>query len=431
MPRSLGAPMRHVPVEEEATDAIVDGDVAITPGTARAALRHRDFRTVWLGSIAWGIGSWIRNVYLGVFAYQLTGSATFTGVVYFATLGPSLVLPPVGGMLADAVDRRKMLLLTQLQQLVFALGLAVFAAGSNPSKVGVVACTLLIGAGQALNGPAYSSLLPELVGRRDLAGAVALHSTQMNGSRVIGPAIGGILYPVIGPAWLFAATALAHVVAMASVWRIRVPERAVEPGAGDRPGWRRFLSGFGIARRDSLVRRVLVTMTVFSFFSLTFIGLLPVLAEDNLGMDPDGGAYGLLYAAFGIGATAGAVSVGTFLATRAKPRLFRQALGAFAVLLGLFAVERSGSAAYPTIFVLGFVYFTAVTSLSTILQEHVEDHVRGRVMALWIMSFGGTVPLGTLALSPLADATSVTVVALLGAAVAAVLAWRSDVSPVI
>lgn len=421
--------MRHVPVEEEATDALVDGDVAIRPGTARAALRHRDFRTVWLGSIAWGIGSWIRNVYLGVFAYQLTGSATFTGVVYFATLGPSLVLPPLGGILADAVDRRKMLLLTQLQQLVFALGLAYFAAGSSPSKVGVVVCTLLIGAGQAMNGPAYSSLLPELVDRRDLAGAVALHSTQMNGSRVIGPAIGGILYPVIGPAWLFAATALAHVVAMVSVRRIAAPRRGGVDG--EARGWNRFLSGFVVARHDPLVRRVLTTMTVFSFFSLTFIGLLPVLAEENLGMDPDGGAYGLLYAAFGIGATAGAVSIGTFLAGRPKPRLFRQALAAFAVLLAAFAMERAGAAAYPTIFVLGFVYFAAVTSLSTILQEHVEDHVRGRVMALWIMSFGGTVPLGTLALSPLADATSVTVVALLGAAVAALLAWRADVRPVV
>lgn len=417
-----------VPSDEEATDALVDADVALRPGTARAALQHRDFRTVWLGAIAWGIGSWIRNVYLGVFAYQLTKSATFTGVVYFAQLGPSLVLPPLGGVLADTLDRRKLLLWTQTQQLVFALALAGFAAGSNPSKVGLVAAALMIGAGQALNGPAYSSLLPELVPRRDLAGAVSLQSTQMNGARVIGPAIGGVLYPVIGPAWLFAATALAHVVAMTSVWRIRVPRKADTDR--DRNGWRRFVSGFAIARHDPLVRRVLVTMTLFSFFSLTFIGLLPVLAEENLGMDPDSGAYGLLYAAFGIGATAGAVSIGTVFADRSKPWIVQRALGAFAVILAVFALERMSLVSYPTIFVLGFVYFAAVTSMSTVLQQHLEDHVRGRVMALWIMSFGGTVPLGTFALSPVADATSVTVVALIGAVVAAVLAWYSDLRAV-
>jgi predicted MFS family arabinose efflux permease len=126
----------------------------------------------------------------------------------------------------------------------------------------------------------------------------------------------------------------------------------------------------------------------------------------------------------------GAVSIGTFLAGHSKPRLVRRGLLAFSVLLAAFAIERTPGLAYPTALLLGFVYFQSVTSLSTVLQEHLEDHVRGRVMALWIMSFGGTVPLGTLALSPVVDHTSITAVALVGALVALALARFADLAAV-
>ena len=141
-----------------------------------------------------------------------------------------------------------------------------------------------------------------------------------------------------------------------------------------------------------------------SFFVLPFIGLMPVIAADNLGMDVKSLSYGLLYAAFGTGAALGAMSIGTFLAAATPSR------GSCGVGCRVFAVAAGGvraGAAAPrsrtVVVVLGFAYFAAVTSLSTVLQEHLDDAVRGRVMALWIMAFGGTVPLGTLAAGPLAD----------------------------
>lgn len=415
---------RVLDTEEEATEALVDGDVALTPGTARAALAHRSFRTVWLGALASSVGTWMQNVVLAAFAYELTKSTTFVGVVYFAQLGPQLAIAVVGGMLADMVDRRKLLVVAQFEQLAFSFLLAGLAASGHPSKAGIVACVAAIGIGQAFNGPAYSSLLPDLVGRRDLAGAVSLQSAQMNVSRVIGPAIGGVLYPAVGPAWVFFVNGVTYLFSILSLLVVDVAGRSGHPATEH--GLRRLLSGFVIARRDRLVSRILLTMTAFSFFSLTFIGLMPVFAEENFGMNPKSLAYGLLYASFGLGAAAGAVSIGTVLAAHSKPLIVRRSFLAFAVLLAAFALEPWAAAAYPTILVLGFVYFAAVTSLSTVLQEHLADHVRGRIMALWMMSFGGTVPLGTLALSPLADRTSVTVVALVGAAVAAVLAWWCD-----
>jgi predicted MFS family arabinose efflux permease len=166
----------------------------------------------------------------------------------------------------------------------------------------------------------------------------------------------------------------------------------------------------------------LISLTVFSFFCLPFTGQMPTIAAENLGLRPKSEAYGLLYACFGLGAVLGAVSIGTFLAHRSKARIMRTGLVVFAVALGGFALLRTPWPAYPLVLVIGFAYFATVTSLNTVLQVHLDDRVRGRVMSLWLMAFGGTVPLGLLAAGPVAEATSITVVLLYGAAVAAGLA---------
>jgi sugar phosphate permease len=160
---------------------------------------------------------------------------------------------------------------------------------------------------------------------------------------------------------------------------------------------------------------------------LPFIGLLPVIAATNLRINVQGAAYGVLFACFGLGAALGAVAVGTVLVGRSKPVAVRVGLGLFAVALAAFAALRSAALAYPVVFLVGLFYFGTVTALSTVLQEHLEETVRGRVMALWIMGFGGTVPLGLLAGGFIAGRTSVSVVVFAGAAVAAILALAADV----
>jgi MFS family permease len=412
------------PPDEEATDALVDGDVALSPGTASAALRHRDFRIVWSGTLGSNVGTWMQNVVLGAFALKLTHSATYVSLLQFAQLGPLLFLSTFAGVLADMVDRRKLLIWMQLEQLVFSFVLAFLARGSDPSQSLVFACVLVIGIGNALSAPALSASLPSLVPREDLPGAVSLQSFQMNASRVIGPAIGGVLYHFIGAPAVFAVNGVTYLFAVAALLIARFPR--IEDGGHELRGLTRLASGFRIAWHDRIIRRVLTTMASLSFFSLTFIGLMPVLAEDNLGMNVKSLSYGLLYAAFGTGAALGAVSIGTILVGRSKPAIIRWGLASFAVLLALFGIVRTPGLAYPVALVMGFAYFAVVTSLSTVLQEHLEDSVRGRVMALWIMAFGGTVPIGTLAFGPVADHLGITTVVLIGAAVALLLAWYAD-----
>src|SRR5205807_2274318 len=170
-----------------------------------------------------------------------------------------------------------------------------------------------------------------------------------------------------------------------------------------------------------------VTMATFSFFSLAFIYLMPSLASENLGMNTRSLAYGLLFAAFALGAAMGALSIGTVLVHRSKPRIVRLGLASFGVLLAVFALTRQAALAYPVAFAVGVSYFAVVTSLSTILQAHLADEVRGRVMAIWMMAFGGTVPVGVLVAGAAADHTAITNVVLFGAGVALLLAFYADV----
>jgi MFS family permease len=410
---------------EEVEDAFVDGDVAFRRGTAQAAFRNRNFRICYLGAFASNIGTWMQNVLLGAYAYDLTHSSAFVGVLFFAQLGPLLFLSTVGGLLADLVDRRRLLVSLQCAQGVLSLGLAALVATTDhPSKFVLAGVVFAIGIANALAAPGLSAILPTLVPREDLPGAVSLMSVQMNLSRVIGPAIGAAIYASFGASPVFVINAATYLFAVAGLIWAQYP-RHVGAVVAER-GFARLASGFRIARADPIVRAVLTMLFTFSFFSLTFIGLLPVLADKNLGIAPKSEAYGLLYAAFGLGAAGGAVSVGTVFATYAKVRLLRPGFVAFALLLAAFALLRASVPAYPVALLLGYAYFVVITAMSTVLQAYVSDEVRGRVMALWIMGFGGTVPVGVLLGGWLAERMSITAVFVAGAAWALVLAWWSN-----
>jgi MFS family permease len=410
---------------EEVEDALVDGDVALRRGTAQAAFRHRNFRICYLGSFASNIGTWMQNVLLGAYAYDLTGSSAFVGVLFFAQLGPLLFLSPLGGLLADVVDRRRLLVTLQCIQGVLSLALAALVAGTDdPSKVALTALVFTIGSANALAAPGLSSILPTLVPREDLPGAVSLMSVQMNLSRVIGPAIGAPIYASVGAAPVFVINAVTYLFAVAGLVYAKYARRV--GAVVEERGFARLASGFRIARADPLVAMLLLMLFSFSFLSLTFVGLMPALAEENLHIAAKSEAYGLLYATFGLGAALGAVSVGTVFARIPKVRLLRPGFVAFAALLATFALLRSTVPAYPVALLLGYAYFVVITSMSTVLQSYVSDTIRGRVMALWIMGFGGTVPLGVLLGGWLAEQVSITTVLLAGAAWALVLAAWCD-----
>jgi MFS family permease len=401
-----------------------EGGPPVREGTAMAVLRQDVFRRVYTGAFLSNIGTWMQNVVLGALAYDLTSSSSFVGVVLFAQLGPSLLFSVVGGMLADTFDRRRLLIAISASQGLLAVALAGVVRPDDPSKAWIIGIVFLMGLGQSVFGPTYSAVLPDLAGPGNLAGAISLNSAQMNGSRVIGPAIGGLLFAQYGASWVFALNAVTYLFVIGALLSVQLPD--VEPAEVGASRVQRLALGFRIARHRFPIGRCLVTMVLFSFLCLPFIGQMPVVADRNLDIAARSTAYGWLYACFGLGAMLGALSVGTIFANTSKETLTRAGMAAFGVSLGVFSWLRSPLPAFLLIIVVGFFYFATVTALSTVLQLHLAGNERGRVMALWMMAFGGTVPLGNLVAGPLIDATSVTTVVFPGALMAIALAWWAD-----
>ncbi len=410
---------------EDVEDSLLLGDRTFTPGSARAAWQYPTFRRIYLGAFVSSIGTWMQNVVLGAMAYDLTKSEVFVGVMMLAQLGPLLLLSAIGGVMADSMDRRTLLIVLTIEQGLLSALLGIVAFDANPSKALMVAIVALIGVGNALYAPVFSAVLPVLVPRRDIGGAISLNSVQMNGSRVIGPAIGSVLYAHFGAGWVFQANALSYVAVVIVLLTVTLPPA---PDSGGQ-GWRRILEGLQVARNNRVVAHCLWVVVIFSFACLPFITQMPSIADKHLGIDPKSSAYGMLYGAFGLGAVIGALSIGTIFATADKARLTRIATCAFAVMLAIFGALRVASIAYPVAIVLGGTYFAVITSLSTVLQEVIDDAVRGKVMALWIMGFGGVVPFGGLAGGWLMEKSSIEIVVGGGAVVALVLAAAFNIRP--
>lgn len=407
---------------EDFEDAELDGDRPFKAGTARAALSYSGFRRVFTGSIASNVGTWMQNVVLVAYATHISGPG-FAGLVAFAQLGPLLFVSLIGGSFADRYDRRTMLILISIQQAIFTFLLAWVVSGPDPSQTTIVALVLIIGVGQALAAPTFSAVLPSLVEARDLPGAISLTSANMNLSRMVGAVLGGFVYARYGVAWVFVINAASYFFVILGVAFVAVP-KAVAPKAGEPTGLARVFSGFTIARADPVITKVLVTLVVFSFASLVFVVQMPTVAK-NFGIDPESTAYGWLYSSFALGAALGSLSVGSVFAGRDLSKLVRIGLLGFAVTLTVYSLWRVPIPAYPTAVLVGFFYFLTITSLSTVLQTRLDNSNRGRVMALWIMGFGGVVPIGGLIGGVIIELSSITVVMLIGAAVAVGLALYS------
>ena len=404
---------------EEIEESLLEGDIEprARKGTARAALRVREFRVLWLGQLGSSIGSWMQTFAVGLYFDHLTKKGLWVGLATAAQLAPLLFVPIIGGVLADSFDRRHMLITLQSLQLVFALSLAVAVAGNdNPSKLLIL--SLIFGGGvcNALNAPAWAAVLPALVGTENLPGAISLNSAAINGSRVVGPALAAQLYPVLGAAWLFVINAATFLFIIVSLFTIRLPDVVKH---GETEGHKTLATGFRAARADPVVGWSLITMSSFSLLCLPFVQLFPTIGRAHLGLSTS--AIGRLYAVFGLGALGGSLAIGTFLADRNKFRLARIGFAGFAATMALFAIGRPVPLMYPVLFALGFFYFGTTTSLLTVVQTRIDDSVRGRVMGLWFMAFGGTVAICGLVFGPVLDATNGHVVLGIGAGSALVI----------
>jgi len=282
-----------------------------------------------------------------------------------------------------------------------------------------------VGIGNALNAPAWSASLPSLVPPEDLAGAISLNSTIINGSRVIGPIVVALLANWgVDTSQVFLINSLTYLFVIYALWRVSLPHLAA---VGSDEGWRQLTTGIRIARERRVIGRLVLSLASFSFLSLPYVGLFPAVARLNFGIDETGSTYRWLYATWGLGAALGGLAIGTVLISVDKRTIIRCGFASFAVFLALFGVADTRLLAFLVALPLGIAYFGTTTAMMTVLQSRLAPNERGRVMALWFMAFGGTVPIGNLVFGPVIDAIGARWVLVGGALWALLLARWCDV----
>ena len=399
------------------------GELPITrPGSVRSAMSHEQFRRIFVASFGSNIGTWIQNVVLPIYIYNRTGKASVVALMILAQMGPLLLLAIPAGVIADSVDRRTWLSSMQTVMLVFSLVLAALARIDAPIWALFLA-QLGVGIGGALNMPAWSALLPSLVPPADLPGAMSLNSTLINGSRVIGPILVALFSPLGAQAWhFFVFNAATYLLVVWALQRTTVSTHQRDSSRG----WQRFTFAFRVARDRPVVRRLILTLALYSLISLPYIGLFPAVAELNFGIDDASAAYKWLYATWALGAALGGLALGTIFVGRDPRVMIRWGFAANAVAMVGFAASRSAVPAFIMGFAVGVSYFFTTTAMSTVLQGRLAAHERGRTMALWFMSFGGTVPIGNVLFGPLVDRYGARWLLFVGAAWALALAWWCD-----
>jgi MFS family permease len=378
-----------------------------------SALSHRNYRLLWVGALLSSAGTWMQAVAQGWLVLQLTDSPFWLGADGFMATLPGLLFTLFGGVLADLVDRRRLLIGSQVAAGItaFALGLLVatgIVSGARDVWV-VLGLSFVTGCCMAFSLPAYQTIIVDLVGREDLANAIALNSMQFQLSRVAGPLLAGLAMQSLGVAGCFFANALSYVAIVWALALVRLgPGRAAaatETAAGREGGatarslrdrraiWRDLTEGFRYAGGRPRVRLVLICSAVVGLFGSPYLVLMPYVARDVLHWGEAG--LSLLMGAAGAGALCGALLL-AFLGDFRRKGIFIlvSALAASASLVVFSLMTRPGPAV-ALLFAVGFsmVCFFAVSN--TLLQQLVRDEMRGRVMSMWILTFIGTMPVGS------------------------------------
>jgi MFS family permease len=365
----------------------------------RILVQYRNFRLFWIGQSISLIGSWMQQVAVGWLALELSNDPFVVGVVAAAGTLPILLFSLPGGMLADVADKLRVIRAAQALMLVEASVLWYLAWTGHLTILSLIILTSIGGLLAAFEIPARQALFVELVGRDDLAPAIALNSTGFNLARVIGPSVAAVIIAKWGIAWTFGINAMSFVAVLIGLAMIHLEPRA----RGDAPR-QGALEGITEAVRYVLdtppLPMLMLIAMVFSLLGIPILTLLPVVARDVLGLGADG--YGGLMAVLGIGAMVGALSIAATGGGTRKGRTLRFASHAFPVLLIAFSLVRVPTINAILIFGIGIAMIINNALVNARLQEVVPDALRGRVISLYVMVYIGASPIGSFVAGALA-----------------------------
>jgi MFS family permease len=359
---------------------------------ALRALRHPNYRLFFLGQLISLIGTWMQMVAQSWLVYRLTGSSLLLGAVGFASQIPVFLLAFIGGAVADRFNRHRVVIATQAASMILAFALAALTLTHAIHVWHVVVLAVLLGIVNAFDMPARQAFIVLLVEKNDLMNAIALNSTVFNGARVLGPAVAGILIAGIGEGWCFFANGVSYIAVIVGLLMMKLqPDRDVD---GGRSGMRNLLEGFQYAWRARAIRVLLLLLALISMVGMPYSVLMPIFADKIL----HGGARGLgiLTGATGLGALFGAMSLAVRSGTRGLGRIVAYTSAGFGVSLTLFSFSRSFWLSALILLPVGFSFMVQMAATSTLIQTMIPDHLRGRVMAVHVMTFMGLSPFGAI-----------------------------------
>jgi MFS family permease len=367
-------------------------------------LRSRNFALVWSAALVSNVGSWMQTVALGIVITARTHQPLWTGLVAAAAFIPMGLLAPVGGALADRLDRRRWLIVTTVAEAGFAAGLAVLSATGHAPPPVLVAFAFGGGLLAALGFPTYQAMLPDLVARDDLLAAVSLSSAQFNLGRVIGPALAGIVLVAGSAAWAFAVNAASFGAVVVALVFVHLPPHR-RPTVPVERIVRRIVAGARVAAGEPGCRSAILLIAIVALIGSPFIALVPAVAIDAL--HRGAGGTSVLVTGQGIGAVAGAVALAPLVRAHGRRRIVVWALLAFPLAVVGYGLAPSLVTAALGIVVVGACYIGVLSGLNTVVQLRAPADARGRVLGLYIMALGTIYPVGAVAQGAIADAVGV------------------------
>jgi MFS family permease len=385
------SPFGEAPEETAAVIAALQQEKLGDFPRAVRALRNRSFRLFWTGNFLSNIGTWMQNVAQGWLVLTLTNSSFWLGVVGFAGSIPFLIFTLFGGVIADRVNKRRLLYVTQTVMMVLAFVLASLTYFHRISVWGVAAIAFANGVAMAMNAPSYQALVPKLVPREDLTNAIALNSAQFNMSRILGPTLGGYAMLLLGIAGNFFLNALSFVAVLVALVRIRYPE---EKPARHESVWRSLRSGFVYLNSEPQMRVLMVMTAVVSFLAMPFITFIPYFAKIQLQAGETG--FGWLLACSGSGSVLGAVTIAVSGNIRHRGKVVTLTGVVFFTAIMAFSESHRFALSAFLAFFEGCSGILMISCFNVSLQHLSSDEMRGRIMSIYATSFLGLPPLGSL-----------------------------------
>lgn len=368
------------------------------PATLRA-LQYRNFQLFFSGQLISLIGTWMQNLAQAWLVYRLTGSTVLLGGITFCSQFPIFLVSPFGGIVADRCSRQRVVIATQTSSMVLALALAALTLTGTVRIWHIFVLSGLLGVVNAFDIPARQAFIVDMVGRADLMNAIALNSSMFNASRVVGPAVAGILVAEIGEGWCFFANGISYIAVIVGLLLMRVEPRPLSPGSGSPVA--NIIEGFRFVIHNRAIHGLLILLGVASVSGMPFQVLMPVFADRIVHGGPK--ALGWLTGSAGMGALAAALLLASRQTLKGLGLWIATSATAFGAGLIVFSLSRTLWLSSVILVPVGFAIMLQMGSSNTLIQSMVPDQLRGRVMGVYSMVIIGMAPFGGLLAGFVAD----------------------------